>query len=63
MKTNKYTYLYVLQGEYGYGFEDLTASEDRAEVRRDLRDYQENEGGTYRIIRRRELNEIPAVES
>jgi hypothetical protein len=42
MKQNKYLYLYVLQGNYGYGhgWEDL-----------------ENEGGHYRIIERRELNQ------
>ena len=58
MRRNKCVYLYVLQGNYGYGhgFEDLCASEDRRDVRRDLRAYQENEGGCYRIIQRRELN-------
>ena len=56
MRRNKFVYLYVLQGDYGYGWEDLCASEDRREVRRDLRDLQENEGGCYRIIQRRELN-------
>jgi len=55
---NKYCYLYVLQGDYGYGhgWEDLTASERYREVRQNLREYRENEGGTYRIIQRRELN-------
>lgn len=52
---NKYDYLFVLQGNYGLGWEDLTASEYRREVRRDLKDYTENEGGHYRIIHRREL--------
>jgi hypothetical protein len=56
--SNKFTYLHVLQGNYGYGWEDLTASESRAEVRRDLRDYRENEGGLYRIIERREENHV-----
>ena len=55
-KQNKYTYLTVLQGNYGYGWEDLTASENYAEVKRNLKDYRFNEGGTYRIIKRRELN-------
>ena len=56
---NKYVYLYVLQGNYGYGhgWEDLTASEKWREVRVNLRDYCENEGGRYRIIQRRERNE------
>ena len=58
MKINKWRYLYVLQGNYGplFGFEDLTASETRREVIRDRKDYRENEGGNYRIIKRRELN-------
>ena len=56
MKRNKYEYLFVLQGNYGYGWEDLTASESRREVLLNLRDYNDNEGGRYRIIRRRELN-------
>lgn len=55
-KQNKYTYLNVLQGHYGFGWEDLTASESYVEVKRDLKDYRSNEGGTYRIIKRRELN-------
>lgn len=60
MKANKYSYLYVLQGLYSMGWEDLTASEQnnegRNEIRQNLKDYRENEGGTYRIIKRRELN-------
>lgn len=55
MKNNKYTYLFVLQGYYN-GWEDLTASEDWREIRNDRKDYRENEGGLYRIIKRRELN-------
>lgn len=57
MKKNKYVYLFVLQGNYGYhGWEDLISSENRQEVRNDLKAYRENEGGIYRIIQRRELN-------
>ena len=58
-KQNKYTYLYVVQGDYGSGFEDLTASESRPEARRDLRDYVKNDTSAHalRIIQRRELNE------
>lgn len=60
MKARKYDYLYVLQGSYGFGWEDLTAT-DKAdpkayrEIRANLREYRENEGGSYRIISRREL--------
>lgn len=54
-KCNKFNYLVVLQGYYGsHGWEDLTASESYREVRQDLKDYRSNEGGRYRIIRRRE---------
>jgi hypothetical protein len=52
--TNKYEYLFVLQGHYGQGWEDLCASESSAEVRQNRKEYRENEGGTYRIIQRRE---------
>lgn len=31
-KPTKYIYLHVLQGQYGHGWEDLTASESRREV-------------------------------
>ena len=53
---NKYLYLHVLQGNYGHGWEDLTASESYREVKANLVDYRTNEGGKYRIIQRRELN-------
>ena len=62
MSGNKFTYLVILQGHYGQGWEDLTAAEDNweglKEVRADKRAYQDNEGGSYRIIRRRELREV-----
>ena len=58
MRVNKYLYLYVLQGNYGYGhgFEDLCSSESWREIRDNLKDYRTNEGGWYRIIERREPN-------
>jgi hypothetical protein len=54
MRVNKFTYLYVLQGDYGQGWEDLTASEDRREMVANRKEYRDNEGGTYRIVARRE---------
>ncbi len=58
MKTRKYNYLHVLQGRYSGRWEDLTTTEQtpegRKEIRQDLKDYQINERGAYRIIRRRE---------
>lgn len=59
-KQNKYTYLYVVQGNYGYGYgwEDLTASENWKEARADLKSYRENERGVpHRIIHRRVPND------
>jgi hypothetical protein len=58
----KYSYLLVLQGNYGFGhgWEDLSA-EDTHEIgsmkriRQTAKEYRENEGGRYRVIRRREL--------
>ena len=58
-RVNRYLYLNVLQGNYGYGhgWEDLCQSEDRREMREDLRAYRENAPEyQYRIIRRRELS-------
>lgn len=59
MKQNKYSYLYVLQGFYG-GWEDLYAEDQTREgweaIRQIKKDYQDNERGAYRIIRRREKN-------
>lgn len=56
-KQNKYEYMFVLQGNYGYGdgWEDLTASDSLREMRAERKLYRENEGGNYRIIQRREL--------
>lgn len=45
---------FVLQGDYGYGhgWEDLCAEDTRKEARQRLKEYRENEGGCYRIVRR-----------
>lgn len=72
MRARKYDYLYVLQGDYGQGWEDLTAEDKHGEhtrdgaklrgpwdrIRQSRREYRENEGGTYRIIERRELRAV-----
>ena len=57
-KTKKYDYLFVLQGNYGQGWEDLCASESSTEVRQNRKEYRENEGGNYRIIQRREARMV-----
>jgi hypothetical protein len=60
----KYDYFYILQGHYGYGWDDL-AAEDKAEpgawtrITQTRKEYRENEGGNYRIIERRELRDAP----
>ena len=53
---NKYNYINVLQGQYGRGWEDLCGAESYKEIRQNLKEYRENEGGCYRTIRRRERN-------
>lgn len=58
-----YEYLYVLQGYYSHGWEDLTAEKKQGagvdlpamrRLRAEKKNYQQNEGGQYRIIERRE---------
>ena len=54
---NKYQYLYVVQGNYGYGhgYEDLMATEKWKEARDNVRLYRREEGmGSYRMIKRRD---------
>ena len=54
---NKYCYLFVIQGHYGQGWEDLTASEDWKEARDDFKSYRDNEAHyPHRMIQRREVN-------
>lgn len=63
--SNKYNYLYVLQGNYGHGWEDLTAEDKKSppnqyggpfkRIRANKKEYMENAPGAYRIIERREL--------
>ena len=45
--------LHVVQGNYGHGWEDLTASADRTEARRDLKSYRENDTAQTSLIKRR----------
>ena len=52
---NKWRYLHVLQGYYGFRWEDICQSENRAEMIVDRRTYIENAPQyRYRIVRRRE---------
>jgi hypothetical protein len=56
-KPTKYEYIFVLQGNYGYGdgWEDLIAEDTLREIKQRKKEYRENEGGSYRIINRRVL--------
>jgi hypothetical protein len=61
---NKYTYLRVIQKNYGFGFEDVSAYEVNSDgygkeyrnMKTDLKLYRENEGGNFRVIFRKEKN-------
>lgn len=57
--SNKYLYLWYIQGNYsyGYGWEDLAGYESIREAISDKKEYQLAEPGvSHRLIRRRELN-------
>ncbi len=57
MKINKYLTVYVVQGAYGQGWEDVCAEETGKEARARLKEYRENETQyAHRLITRRELN-------
>ena len=60
MKQNKYNYLWVIQGYYGYGWEDLSEYDKKeykySEVRHDLKEYRIADSAPKRLIERRELN-------
>ena len=56
-RKNKYRYLFVIQGSYGQGWEDVDQSEVWKEAHENYRLYRENETMyPHRMIRRRELN-------
>lgn len=56
-RTNKFTYLYVIQGNYGYGWDDVDQTENHREMHINFCLYRENEPQySHRVIRRRELN-------
>ena len=56
-KTNKYLYMYVVQGNYGSYWEDLAESDTHKEARYNLKEYRISSGpAPHRIIQRREPN-------
>lgn len=56
MKQNKYINIFVLQANYGYGWDDLTTSDNWGEIKTDKRAYARNDTAPLRIIKRRVLN-------
>ena len=49
-------YEWVLLGNYGYGWDELTAEESREAILEQLRTYQANErGAIYKIKKQREV--------
>lgn len=46
--------VWVVQGNYGEGWEDLTESYDRMEAKTDAKQYRENDSAPIRVIKRRE---------
>ena len=58
VKKTKYNYVKVIQGNYGYGWEDVSLY-DKQEfftVKNDLKEYRLSNTGAYRVIDRRILN-------
>jgi hypothetical protein len=55
---NKYQYLWVVQGHYRFGWEDLTEADSWLEAKSLLRDYNENEPAPHRLIQRRIANKV-----
>lgn len=54
---NKYLYLFIVQGNYGYGWDDLEECVSYIEARTAWKDYAINEVNyPHRIIKRRVLN-------
>ena len=58
IKTNKYSYVKVIQGNFGYGWEDVSEydKQDYPLVKNDLKEYRLSNTGAYRVIDRRVLN-------
>ena len=57
-KQTKYNYVKVIQGNFGYGREDVSEynKKEFATVKNDLKEYRLSNTGAYRVIDRRVLN-------
>ena len=58
VKQNKYSYVKVIQGNFGYGWEDVCEynKQEFPTVKNDLKEYRLSDTGVYRVIDRRVLN-------
>lgn len=58
LKANKYNYVKVIQGNFGYGWEDVSIydKQDFSLVKNDLKEYRLSDTDVYRVIDRRILN-------
>jgi hypothetical protein len=56
--TNKYLYEHILQGDYGHGWEDVTAAETRELAHKYEREYRDNDPHVrgLRVVTRRTPN-------
>lgn len=55
-KASKYIYEYMIQGDYGYGWDDLVAEDNMSDARTQFRCYRKNESTAgHRIVTRRTL--------
>lgn len=46
--------VYIIQGNYGHGWEDENTEDTRADGKRSLQEYRSNGPGLYRMVKRRE---------
>lgn len=53
---SKYTYEYIVQGNYGTGWDDLTSHAIGADARAERKVYDANEPYPHRVVYRRSLN-------
>ena len=58
VKQTKYNYVKVIQGNFGYGWEDVSLydKQEFPTVKNDLKEYRLSNTGVYRVIDRRILN-------
>jgi len=52
-RVSKTKLVYVVQGNYGYGWDDENEEDNRIDARRSIKEYRDNGPGSYRLIKRR----------